>query len=92
MSYFRNAEDFLLQSKFCFNWGGRSKCCKLGEENCYYILPEKKKAKKTSPCDGCPYGRINPCIGYCLRNILQQKAKKGGTADGSNDKQAPGSI
>lgn len=92
MSNIRYAADKPKQCKFCYYWGGRDKGCELGEENCYYILPEKKKAKKTRPCDGCPYGRINPCIGYCLRNILQQKAKKGGTADGSNDKQAPGSI
>lgn len=46
---------------------------KLGEERCYYLLPPEKEKKKKSPCDGCPYGRVSPCIGYCLREIQQNR-------------------
>ena len=76
MSEIRYAADKPKECKYCFFWGGKKKGCELGEERCYYILPEKKKAEPKSPCDGCPYGRVSPCIGYCLREIQQRGAKK----------------
>lgn len=71
MSEIKYAEDKPKDCKYCYWWGGRKKGCKLGEENCYYIIREKKPVKK-SPCDGCPYGKKNPCIGFCMRKLMQK--------------------
>ena len=39
---------------------------------------EKKKAVKTTPCGGCPYGKHVPCIGYCIARLYSEmKGKKG---------------
>lgn len=72
MSEIRYASDKPKDCKFCYYWNSRKKDCSLGKENCYYILPEKKAVKKKSPCEGCPYGAVRPCIGYCLREIQQR--------------------
>ncbi len=33
----------------------------------------KKMPDKKSGCDGCPYGRNSPCIGWCTRQILAKE-------------------
>ena len=76
MSEVRYAADKPKECKYCYFWEGKKKGCQLGEERCYYILPLEEEKKKKSPCDGCPYGRVSPCIGYCLREI-QQNRKEG---------------
>ena len=68
----RYAEDKPKSCKFCYWWDPDEKCCELGEEKCYYLLPEEPK-KPAGPCDGCPYGRNNPCIGVCMKKVLGQK-------------------
>ena len=56
--------------------GGKKKGCSL--KQCHYLLPEKKKAVKTTPCGGCPYGKHVPCIGYCIARLYSEmKGKKG---------------
>lgn len=76
MSEVRYAADKPKECKYCYFWEGKKNGCQLGEERCYYLLPPEKEKKKKSPCDGCPYGRVSPCIGYCLREI-QQNRKEG---------------
>ena len=73
MSEVRYAADKPKECKYCYFWEGKKKGCQLGEERCYYLLPPEKEKKKKSPCDGCPYGRVSPCIGYCLREIQQNR-------------------
>ena len=52
------------------------KGCSL--KQCHYLLAEKKKAVKTTPCSGCPYGKHVPCIGYCIARLhSEMKGKKG---------------
>ena len=68
----RYAEDKPKSCKYCYFWSGKKKGCELGEEKCYYLLPEEPK-KPAGPCDGCPYGRNNPCIGFCMKKVLGQK-------------------
>lgn len=24
------------------------------------------------PCEGCPYGKYHPCLGYCIAKILKE--------------------
>ena len=56
MSEVKYSKDKPKDCKYCYWWGGRNKGCKRGEENCYYIIKEKKPIK-VSPCDLCPYGK-----------------------------------
>lgn len=72
-------EDKPTECSQCYFWAGRKKCCTLGKENCYYRRVEEK-ANTNSQCDGCPYGRDHPCIGWCTRKILRKDAGKVGEA------------
>lgn len=38
-------------------------------KHCYYDQPKKQKPK--SECDGCPYGRYSPCIGWCTKEVIR---------------------
>lgn len=69
----RYAEDKPKSCEYCYWWDPQVKTCILGEDKCYYILPDKTK-KRTRPCDGCPYGRNNPCIGFCMKKLLGQRS------------------
>lgn len=54
------SEEKPWSCKYCYWWGGKKKGCSL--KQCHYLLPEKKKAVKTTPCGGCPYGKHVPCM------------------------------
>ena len=41
---------------------------------CRRNLFEEKE--ETWCCEGCPYGRYSPCIGYCLQKILLEIKQK----------------
>ena len=72
----RKEEEKPWSCKYCYWWGGKKKGCSL--KQCHYLLPEKKKAVKTTPCGGCPYGKHVPCIGYCIARLhSEMKGKKG---------------
>lgn len=75
--------------KHCYFWKGKQKGC--SQEECYYLLPEDIPTPGTAPgevfqqksdknhaddCQGCPYGRHSPCIGYCMKKILQEMREK----------------
>ena len=47
------SEEKPWSCKYCYWWGGKKKGCSL--KQCHYLLTEKKKAVKTTPCGGCPY-------------------------------------
>lgn len=51
------SEEKPWSCKYCYWWGGKKKGCNL--KQCHYLLPEKKKAVKTTPCGGCPYGMFH---------------------------------
>ena len=60
---------------FCYFWAGMRRGC--GERNCYYLLPEKDAPKgKAGECDGCPYGKHSPCIGYCIARLEAEMQEK----------------
>ena len=68
------SEEKPWSCKYCYWWGGKKKGCSL--KQCHYLLPEKKKAVKTTPCGGCPYGKHVPCIGYCIARLYSEPANK----------------
>lgn len=69
----RYADDKPKDCRLCYFWHRVSKRCSLGEENCFYLLSiEDTRKKPVTVCDGCPYGRASPCIGWCTRKILGQ--------------------
>ena len=37
---------------------------------CYYLISLPPKPK--SECDGCPYGRDHPCIGWCTKKVMRE--------------------
>lgn len=53
---------------YCYFWTNGRKGCRLGRNNCYYLISLPPKPK--SECDGCPYGRDHPCIGYILLDCM----------------------
>lgn len=52
--------------------GRQKKGCELKE--CYYLLPEEEPEETAaeSACSSCPYGKVTPCIGYCLVKIMRE--------------------
>jgi len=55
--------------RYCYFWKNKKVGCELGVDNCYYRISE---SKVVSECDGCPYGRASPCIGWCTKRILKE--------------------
>lgn len=54
----------------CYFWKKRKQCCGLGENNCYYSAVKTKNVK--TECDGCPYGRDHPCIGFYMKKVMRE--------------------
>lgn len=58
---------------YCFWWLGRKKGC--ANTDCYYRIrnrTDKKKQEMKKNCEGCPYGKHAPCIGYCMDRLLKE--------------------
>ena len=68
MAQTQYASDKPNDCRCCFFWKGDQRGCCLGKENCYYLIAVPSKPK--SECDGCPYGRDRPCIGWCTKQLL----------------------
>ena len=64
--------------KYCSWWGGIVKGCEL--EMCEYLIsPEPKKQsvqKEYGNCRFCPYGKYQPCIGYCISKLYREVKRK----------------
>ena len=69
MVQIKYAPDKPNDCRYCYFWKNNRAGCELGVENCYY---REVPPKKVSECDGCPYGRANPCIGWCTKKILKE--------------------
>lgn len=55
---------------YCLYWHSRMRGCEFGGAPCPYdetVTPEKSR----SECEGCPYGRDSPCIGWCTKEVLR---------------------
>ena len=59
---------------YCYFWTNGRKGCRLGRNNCYYLISLPPKPK--SECDGCPYGRDHPCIGWCTKKVMREVVKQ----------------
>lgn len=64
------AADKPSDCRYCYYWKNTRKGCSLGKANCYYRISPPPKSK--SDCDGCPYGRAQPCIGWCTKKLLRE--------------------
>lgn len=63
--------------KYCYWWGGKKKGCELPE--CKYLVsPKKRQApqKEYGNCRFCPYGKHQPCIGYCISKLYQEMKER----------------
>ena len=69
MSGITYSPDKPKDCRYCYYWKNSKAGCELGVENCYYRVRTKKAV---SECDGCPYGRASPCIGWCTKRILKE--------------------
>lgn len=67
MQEVRYAPDKPSDCRKCYFWKSG---CSLGKDNCYYLISVPLKVK--TECDGCPYGRDHPCIGWCTKKILRE--------------------
>lgn len=70
MSKIAYSPDRPNDCRYCHFWKNNKAGCCLGEENCYYLISVPTKAKLE--CEGCPYGRDHPCIGWCTRKIMKE--------------------
>ena len=39
-------------------------------------LPEREPGESGNKCDGCPYKRSVPCIGFCISDIVKEMKEK----------------
>ncbi|MDD3138340.1 MAG: hypothetical protein PHX08_05125 [Lachnospiraceae bacterium] len=71
MGKVKYAEDRPDNCAFCHFWVNDKIGCQLGKKNCYYLLESPRMVPM--PCDGCPYCKGGPCIGWCTSRILGKK-------------------
>ena len=77
MEKIRYAPDKPEDCRYCEFWNGKKREMFSVGRAVLYLLPEKKKQRSKSPCDGCSYARNAPCIGFCMLNVLADQKQKG---------------
>lgn len=74
MEVLKYSKDKPADCAFCYFWGGKKKGCTL--KQCHYLLPPPeipdKPKESEEGCGDCPYGKHDPCIGYCLKKIMME--------------------
>ena len=65
-----HTEDKPKDCRYCYFWKQTEGCTFRGKTGCYYVSAQKPPAA-VSECDGCPYGRASPCIGWCTKELLR---------------------
>ena len=64
-------EDKPWSCRYCYWWEGLKKGCDRAQ--CYYLLPEREPVKPEprgfGNCSCCAYGRVQPCVGFCMARI-----------------------
>ena len=63
-------EDMLYRGcRDCLYFSSRPSACRKGFDNC--VIFPMKDAIRICPCCGCPYGRREPCVGICMKQVLK---------------------
>lgn len=65
------AADKPSDCHYCYFWKNGRKGCRLGRNNCYYLISLPPKPK--SECDGCPYTRRSSALPSILRRPHRQR-------------------
>ena len=77
--------DLPSHCRYCYFWdpktqscqrGGPQCCAYLTEESAYQLPPPEVPERPKGPCDDCPYGRKEPCIGVCMKELLKDWRKE----------------
>ena len=55
--------------RYCLYRKGKLKGCVYGIEQVYEAAADS--AAPVSECEGCPYGRAAPCIGWCTKEVMR---------------------
>ncbi len=92
-AYGKNWNYNVYACKYCLHWHGNKVgctypygcCCNApqhpprrnGEDVIYTSKPPAPV--EHSECDGCPYGRVSPCIGWCTKELLKTIRHGGST-------------
>ena len=67
------ASDKPSDCAYCYFFSARRKKCKRKE--CFYRIsspPLRRKVTHWEPCEGCPYGKHTPCLGYCIVKAVKE--------------------
>lgn len=72
-------EDKPKDCRYCYFYNRQTGCVYKGKSNCYYKQPKVKSP--VSECDGCPYGKASPCIGWCTKELLRSIGLRKGRED-----------
>ena len=75
-----HTEDKPKDCRYCYFWKQTEGCTYRGKTDCYYISAQKPPAT-VSECDGCPYGRASPCIGWCTKELMRSMGRWKGRED-----------
>lgn len=54
----------------CLYFETKPPTCICGFDHCILFPPKKVISK--GPCTGCPYGRREPCVGICMKNLMAE--------------------
>ena len=65
------AEERPPKCSLCHFWVNDRVGCRLGKMNCYYLLDSPRM--DPTLCDGCPYKKSTPCMGWCTKRVLGQE-------------------
>ena len=68
-------KDKPKECRYCYWWSKYMKKCIRKKDECYYIQ-KKPKPKPREPCTGCPYGRVFPCVSFCMKSILKKQQEE----------------
>ena len=66
-----HTEDKPKDCRYCYFWKQTEGCTYRGKTDCYYYISAQKPPATVSECDGCPYGRASPCIGWCTKELMR---------------------
>jgi len=78
----------VFSCKYCLYWKGMKRGC-IFRHGCCCPIPQNAPVRNgvrvrnvkinvtKSECDGCPYGKASPCIGWCTRKIVDKTRYKG---------------